>query len=108
MRRFEVWLDRCVPGVMTDTDIVELPDDATEEQIQEVCMDSLDTLIGNNLDTGWREIDESERPRAAGSRATNASPSRADPELAGKGPVRATGTPESVPSITDRPKSTWK
>ena len=60
MRRFIVYLDKNVVGVETDTEIIELPDDATDAQIEEVCADCLDTLIGNNLDTGWRELEEGE------------------------------------------------
>lgn len=60
MRRFEVWLDKNIVGTEAVTDVVELPDDVTQEQIDEACSASLDNLIGNELDTGWREIFEEE------------------------------------------------
>lgn len=56
MRRFEVWLDRGVPGMNPETEIVEVPDDATEDDVHEACSDALDTMVSNLLDTGWREL----------------------------------------------------
>lgn len=56
MRRFEVWLDKGVPGMDPVTAIVELPNKASKGEIQAACSDVLDTLIENELDTGWREL----------------------------------------------------
>jgi hypothetical protein len=55
-RRFEVWLDVNVCGKEASSEIIEMPADATDEECQEACLDCLDTMIENELDTGWREI----------------------------------------------------
>ena len=59
MRCFEVWLDKNLAGVEPDIVIVEMPDNATDAECEAECMEALDVLIGNNLDTGWREIEAS-------------------------------------------------
>ncbi len=66
MRRFEVWLDKQVAGGDPSIEIVEMPDNATDEECEEACRDCLDTMIGNLLDTGWNELspDEVSRPRS--------------------------------------------
>lgn len=56
MRRFKVWLDKNVVGAMPSCEIVEMPDDATDADCQEACSDALQTMISNELDTGWREL----------------------------------------------------
>lgn len=58
MRRFEVWMDRNIAGVDPTVQIVEMPESATSVECEEACQDALDTMISNDLDTGWREIDE--------------------------------------------------
>lgn len=58
LRRFEVWLDVQVPGEEATTEIVEMPASATDAECEEACRDTLDVMIGNELDTGWREIKE--------------------------------------------------
>jgi len=35
---------------------IEMPDNATDEECEEACADALDTLIGNEFDTGWNEV----------------------------------------------------
>ena len=55
-RRFRVWLDRNVIGSEPSYEIVELPLGATEDEIYAACSDCLDTMIANELDTGWEEI----------------------------------------------------
>lgn len=35
---------------------VELPDTATDAECDKACGDVLDTMIANELDTGWNEI----------------------------------------------------
>lgn len=56
MRRFEVYLDRKIPGVGPETCIVEMPDSATDSECEEACRESLDGLIGNELYSGWDEL----------------------------------------------------
>lgn len=56
MRRFEVFAG-CSHREM-DTHIVEMPDTATDEECEEACREILDTLIGNNFDTGWNELEK--------------------------------------------------
>lgn len=59
MRKFRVWLCKniMVLGDQNKTEeIIELSDDATDEECDEACKDVLDTLIANELDTGWEEI----------------------------------------------------
>lgn len=60
MRRFYVWLDKDVPGTETEYTRVEMPDDATDEQCDAECGAALDTMIGNQLDTGWNELEPDE------------------------------------------------
>jgi hypothetical protein len=56
MRRFEVYLDVQVPGKEASVEIVEMPDSATDAECEEACRECLDTMIANELDTGWREL----------------------------------------------------
>lgn len=56
MRRFEVYLDKQVAGSEPSVEILEFDDDATDEEIQEECAECLQTMIGNELDTGWNEV----------------------------------------------------
>lgn len=56
MRRFRVWLDVQVPGKEPSEEIIELPDSASNAKCDEACADCLETMIANELDTGWEEI----------------------------------------------------
>ncbi|MDO8641894.1 MAG: hypothetical protein Q7R33_10250 [Nitrosarchaeum sp.] len=60
MKRYLVFLDKNVIGVETTQEILEFEDDASQEKIEDACADCLDTLIGNELDTGWNELTEEE------------------------------------------------
>lgn len=60
MRRYLVYLDKNVTGVEPDEELLEFKDDTSVEDIKVACADTLDTLIGNNLDTGWVELDDAE------------------------------------------------
>lgn len=55
MRRFEVWLNRCVPGVDSTVEVIEMPDDATDEECEQACRECLHDMIGSLLDTGWND-----------------------------------------------------
>lgn len=57
-RRFEVWIDKGICGADTITEIVEMPAGSTDEECEKACASMLDTMIGNELDTGWQEIEE--------------------------------------------------
>lgn len=54
MRRFIVFAE-----VKSSEHIEEFEDDASDEEIEGTCKESLDTLIGNG-DTGWSELTEEE------------------------------------------------
>ncbi len=56
MRRFRVWLGKNVVGDEGSEEIVEFPDSATQAEIDEECGSCLETMIQNELDTGWAEI----------------------------------------------------
>lgn len=56
MRRFRVWLDVQVSGKDSVEETIEMPDDATDEECREACLDCLDAMISNELDTGWSEL----------------------------------------------------
>lgn len=67
-RRFEVYLDRQIAGCEPSTEVLEFADGETDAEIEEACRAALDTMIGNELDTGWREVtDESAQPEGDGS-----------------------------------------
>lgn len=59
MRRYEVWAD-CNHSTTRDTTILEFDDNATDAEIERDCSDACDTLVGNNFDTGWRELEPGE------------------------------------------------
>lgn len=64
VRRFYVWAE-CNHVSNTKPDpqqVLEFSDGETEEEIEAACTDFLDTLIGNNFDTGWSELKEGEEP----------------------------------------------
>lgn len=56
MRRFRVWLDKSVAGSEPSEETVEMPDDATDAECVEECASCLQTMIANDLDTGWEEL----------------------------------------------------
>lgn len=58
MRRFKVWIDCDHAASDGHEDIVEMPDNATDEECDAECHDALDALLGNHYDTGWNEITE--------------------------------------------------
>lgn len=53
MRRFRVYVDSSGGG---GSEIIDLPDDATEEQIATECKAALDAML-SNLDSGWHELE---------------------------------------------------
>ncbi len=53
-RRFEVWIDKGVPGMGPIIQIVDVP---AGEDADTVCGEALDEMIANDLDTGWREVE---------------------------------------------------
>lgn len=59
-RRFEVWLDKQVVGARASVEVVEMAPGATDKECEEACKECLETMIGNELDTGWRELAEDE------------------------------------------------
>lgn len=56
MRKFEVFLDKKLAGVDQTTEIIEFPDDASDKEIEETCNEVLQSMIENELYTGWDEI----------------------------------------------------
>ena len=56
MRRFVVFLDKNVPSVSPSYCLVELPAGTADEECDETCRDVLDTMIGNEIHTGWDEL----------------------------------------------------
>lgn len=56
-RRFEVWVDKRMAGVEAVTEVVIVP---AGEDADEWCKDVWDTLVGNEIDSGWRELTEGE------------------------------------------------
>lgn len=60
MKRYLVYLDKNVTGVDPDEEILEFKDEISEEEIEEACGDCLETLIGNNIDSGWVELTKDE------------------------------------------------
>lgn len=55
-RRFEVWIDKGVPGQPAIVSEVEMPIGATDDECEEACSERLQDMLGNELDTGWREM----------------------------------------------------
>jgi hypothetical protein len=55
MRKFLVYLDKNIPGVSRVSCPVEMPDNATDQECEQVLQETLDTLIANELNTGWVE-----------------------------------------------------
>jgi hypothetical protein len=49
-------LDKKVVGADPILEIVEMPDDATDEECDEACRECLESMIDNNLYTGWDEL----------------------------------------------------
>ena len=56
MRKFKVWLDKNVVGLDPSEEIIEFPDHYSDKECERDCADLLDTMISNELDTGWEEI----------------------------------------------------
>lgn len=55
MRVFDVWLDRNVVGAAAVEEVIEMPDDASDAECDAACRECLETMISNELDTGWNE-----------------------------------------------------
>jgi hypothetical protein len=56
MRRFLVFLDKNLAGSEPSEETLEFDDDTPEEEIELACQECLDTMIGNEIHTGWEEI----------------------------------------------------
>lgn len=56
MRKFRVWLGKNVVGEEPSEEVLEFPDGTSDKECEEACADCLETMIGNELDTGWDEI----------------------------------------------------
>lgn len=56
MRKFIVYLDKGCVGRSPIEETIELPDSATDEECDEACRDCLQTMIGNEIDSGWHEV----------------------------------------------------
>lgn len=57
MRRFIVYVDVNLAGTEAYRALVELPDNASPADVERSCSDTLSTLIENNLDCGWDELE---------------------------------------------------
>lgn len=53
-----VYLDKNIAGCEPIEEIIEMPFDATDKECQEECENCLNTMISNELDTGWNEIED--------------------------------------------------
>jgi hypothetical protein len=71
MRRFRVWLDKNLAGSEPTYETVEMPDSATDAECRSACAECLDTMISNDLDTGWEELPRS-KPKTRRARARGA------------------------------------
>jgi hypothetical protein len=64
MRRFIVWANCNHVSGDRDRDIndeiLEFEDGVADDTIELECVDCLDTMIGNNFDTGYNELSEEE------------------------------------------------
>lgn len=58
MRLFRVWIDVQVPGKEASVETLELPDSYSDTQCDEACAACLETMISNELDTGWEEVSD--------------------------------------------------
>lgn len=56
-RKFYVWAE-----VRESSCVIEMPDDATDEECDAECVDALDSLIGGG-DTGWNQVTDEEAER---------------------------------------------
>ncbi len=54
--RFEVWVD-------DNSEILEFTEDETEEEIEIACLEACETMISNNVDSGWRKLEPGEKGR---------------------------------------------
>jgi hypothetical protein len=55
VKKYRVWARSCGPKSGAE-EILELPDDATEEEIFEACHACLEAMIENELESGWEEV----------------------------------------------------
>lgn len=57
MRTFKVWLRSAHYGrnIPTETETIEMPDDATDAECDKACRECLEAMIGNTCETGWEE-----------------------------------------------------
>ncbi len=53
-RKFKVWLDYGYSVIDPKEEVVEVP---AGEDADKLCEEVLAELIGNNLDTGWHDVD---------------------------------------------------
>ena len=57
-KRYRVWLDKNFAGSQPSEEIIEMPENATDEECASICANCLETMISNELDTGWEEIED--------------------------------------------------
>lgn len=56
MRRFRLWVDKQVPQLEPIDRVIELPDDATDHEVECAVDDALTDLMCENVDSGWEEL----------------------------------------------------
>lgn len=59
-RIFRVWLNQNIAGLKPTVTYISIPSESggvpTDDRCELECREALDTLISNELDTGWEEI----------------------------------------------------
>lgn len=63
-RVFRIWLDKMFAGSQPSYTVISLPAGTSDSEAQAECAAALDTLIGNELDTGWEELEGDEAKAA--------------------------------------------
>lgn len=56
MRRFRIWVDKQVPNLTPAERTIELPDDATDHEVECALDDAITDFICDQVDSGWEEV----------------------------------------------------
>lgn len=58
MKKFLIWVDKQIPNVEPINQIAFFDDDMSDEEIEESCEEIINTIIQDEIDAGFVELEE--------------------------------------------------
>lgn len=56
MRKFRCWIEWPFAGAEDSEEIIEVEDNLTDEEIEDECIATIETMYANEAPSGWEEV----------------------------------------------------